>query len=391
MPGLLRPSLAAAGVGAAVALAAAIPGGAAAAPQRATATHHQASAHHMKHLSVNGLVAAHHGRHVTVFAKHASAGRSTRHNKRVTVRFARSTHARVKMPVGDRIRVSAIGRAHGNHFTVVRHNDEAVTAAPASLFFGTIDAINGNLLTVTEQNRDNGDHESGRDHHHGHDDGDDNDARTTAHDHGPGGDNSGPGHRIVIDDSTASTTVDGSTDTPLAVGDTVAVLGESSNDTIVAAQIFGFTHAPAFLRGTVNAIDGNNVTVGDDNDRDDGSDRAVGDDHGHDGDDDSVTVSLAGVPLVLNGDAGAAPSDLVVGDKLVLIGSIDTTTGDLMPELAFAFNHRDDNPCGHNDGGDDHGHDGNNHDRRDDHDHGHDGNGHDRGDDHGHHGHGHDG
>jgi hypothetical protein len=355
MPGLLRSSIAVTGVGVAVALAAAVPGGAAASPDRATAMHHHEAGHHMRHLSVKGLVASHHGRTVTVFAKRASAGSWRRHDDRIKVRFARSAHARVKMPVGDRIRVSATGRAHGHHFIVMRHNDETVTPAPASLFFGTVDAINGSQLIVGEHDRDNGDNESGRDRRHG-DDGNDNDRREAAHDHGPGGgDNSGRGHRITVDDSTAAITVDGSSNTPLAVGDTVAVLGESSHDTIVAAQIFGFTNAPAFLRGDITAISGNNVTVGDDNDGEH-NDRAVADDHG----DDAVTVSLAGVPTFLNGDAGASASDLAVGDKLVLIGSVDST-GTFTPTMAFAFNHKDHNPCGDNDNGDDHGHDGGHH------------------------------
>jgi hypothetical protein len=318
--------------------------------------HHHEAGRHMRHLSVKGLVTAHHGRTVTVFAKRAAAGSWRRHDDRIKVRFARSAHARVKMPVGDRIRVSATGRAHGHHFIVMRHNDENVTPAPASLFFGTVDAINGNELTVGEHDRDNGDNESGRDQRHG-DDGPGDDSRTVAHDGGPGGgDNSGRGHRITVDDSAAAITVDGSTGTPLAVGDTVAVLGEASHDTIVAAQIFGFTNAPAFLRGDITAISGNNVTVGDDNDGND-NDRAAADDHGND---DAVTVSLAGVPTFLNGDPGAAASDLAVGDKLVLIGSVDST-GTFTPTMAFAFNHRDDNPCGDNDNGDDHGHDGGGH------------------------------
>jgi hypothetical protein len=48
----------------------------------------------------------------------------------------------------------------------------------------------------------------------------------------------------------------------------------------------------------------------------------------------------------------------MVGDKLILVGTVDTDTGVLTPELAFAFNHHDDNPCGDNDGGEHHGGDG---------------------------------
>jgi hypothetical protein len=355
MPGLLSrssarravvPSLAIAGVGAAVALAAAVPAGAAApshhsrAEHHRSAEHHRHASHHMKHLSVKGLVADRHGRTVTVFAKSAKAGETTHHNRRVKLTFARSVHARVKMPVGDRIRVAGVGHASRDHFTIVRHNDETVTAAPASLFFGTVQAINGNLLTVSERDRDNGDHERGGDRHRGHD-GMDNDARTVAHDHGGDGGNSGPGHRITVDDSNA--------------------------DITVAAQIFGFNNAPAFVRGDITAIDGNNVTVGDDDNQ--GDDVAHHHSDGGDDNDDAITVSLAGVPLVVNGDSGASVSDLSVGDKLVLLGSFDSSGG-FTPSMGFAFNGDDNQPCGHNDDndqGDDHGH----HDGGDDH--GHDG------------------
>jgi hypothetical protein len=325
----------------------------AASHQRGSA-HHKTARHHLKHMTVKGLVAAHHGRTMAVFAKTAKVGASTRHNQRFKLTFARSTHARVHMPVGDHIRVAAVGRAHGHHLTILRHNDETVSPAPASLFFGTIDAINGNLLTVSESDRDDGDNEFGDDHGH---DGNNDAARMSPADHSPGGPGDGgpgsSGHQITIDDSHAAITVDGSTDTPLAVGDTVAVLGEASHDTVVAAEVFGFSQAPAFLRGDITAINGDTVTIGGDNNHGD----KVADDHGGDNDQ-SATVSLTGVPLVLNGDAGATTSQLMVGDKLIVIGTTDSTTGELTPELAFAFNGNDDNPCGHNGDGQDNGGDG---------------------------------
>jgi len=68
-------------------------------------------------------------------------------------------------------------------------------------------------------------------------------------------------------------------------------------------------------------------------------------------------VSLAGVPIFLNGDGNTTTGDLSVGDKLVMLGSFDAS-GNFTPAVAFAFNGDDDHPCGHNEPGDDHGNDG---------------------------------
>jgi hypothetical protein len=342
------PSLAIAGIGA-VMMAAAVPSAAVAAHPSA-AGHHRHASHHLKHVSVKGVVAHHHGRTVTVFAKSAKTGHTTRHNRRVTVTFARSVHhARVKMLAGDRISIRGDGRVSGHRITILKHSDENVNPAPASLFFGTVDAINGNLLSVRERNRDDGDNESGVDRRDGHDGSDDNVAAQPA-DHGDDGDNSGPGHEVMVDTTNASTTVDGSAATALAVGDTVAILGENNDHTVVADRIFGFTNAPAFVRGDITAINGDDVTIGDDDQGENHHGEDVADDHGDD--DATLMVSLAGIPLFLNGDGNTTTSDLSIGDKLVMLGSFDSS-GNFTPAVAFAFNGDDDQPCGHNEPGDD--------------------------------------
>jgi hypothetical protein len=330
-----------AGVGAAVALAAAIPATASASHQASAAHHvsdkhreaekrHANEKHHNRHLVVRGIVAGHHHRTVTVFAKTAKVGAKTRHNERIEVHFAHSAHGRTKIPTGDHFRILATGTASRHVFTVRHNQHETITPAPAALFFGTVKAVNANLLTVSENDRDDGDHHDGNDNdgeHHGN--GND---RVSPADHSPGGpgdnDNEGPGHSITVDDTTATITVDGASGT-IAVGDTVAVLGEASHDTVVASTIYAFTTAPSFMRGKVQQVNGDTVTI-----RDDGN---------------TSTVSLTGVPLAINGDVGATPSQLVVGDKLLLVGPVDAGTGRVTPEVAFAFNHHDDHPCGDND------------------------------------------
>jgi hypothetical protein len=330
MTGTFGKTIAIAGLGSALTLAAAAVGGpAVGSPHQAMSTQHaSAKHHHAKELLVKGLVASHHGRTVTVFAKTAKAGATTRHNKRIKVVFARSAHGKTKIHAGNHIRIVATGTATGHVFTVRHCDDETVNPSPASLFFGTVQTVSANLLTVSERDRDNGDHHDGDEHHHGHHGGGDGDSPA---DHGHGGDD-GDGHQITIDDSTATITVDGASGTIVA-GDTVAVLGEATHNTVVASTIYAFTQAPGFMRGNVQQVSGDNVTL-----RDRGT---------------TITVSLADVPLAINGDVGATPSQLKVGDKLLVIGDIDIESGQVTPEVAFAFNHHDDHPCGDNHG---HGH-----------------------------------
>lgn len=318
-----------AGVGAAVALAAALPATEAAA-HPADAAHHAAGKHHHRHLVVNGVVAGHHHRTVTVFARTVKAGATTRHNERIELHFAHSAHGRTKIPTGDHFRIVATGTGSKRVFTIRHNHHETVSPAAAALFFGTVKAVNANRLTVSVNDRDDGDHHDGNDNdgeHHG--DGDD---RVSPSEHSPGGpgdnDNDGPGHTIAVDDTTAAITVDGAR--AIAVGDTVAVLGEASHNTVVASTIYAFTTAPSFMRGKVQQVNGDTVTL-----RENGT---------------TSTVSLTGVPLAINGDVDATPSQLIVGDKLLLVGPIDAGTGQVTPEVAFAFNHHDDHPCGDNDG-----------------------------------------
>jgi uncharacterized Zn-binding protein involved in type VI secretion len=334
----LAPTIALAGIGAVLAVAAAVPA-AATGSHQASSAHHAAdrhsSRHHERRLLVRGLVAGHHGRTMTVFARTAQVGARTRHDERIRIVFARSAHGRTRIPTGDHLRLSATGIAHKHVFWVRHDHDEMVTTARATLFFGTVTAVDGHLLTVAENDRDDGDHHDGEDndgHRHRHGDNDE----VSPADHSPGGpgdgdhDGNDDGHRITIDDTSAAVTVDGMSGS-ITVGDSVAVLGEAANNTVVASTIYAFTTPPSFRRGKVQQVAGDNVTF-----RKDG---------------DSTTVSLAGVPLALNGDVGATPNQLMTGDKLLLIGPLDADTGQVVPDVAFAFNHHDDHPCGDNDDG----------------------------------------
>lgn len=334
--------VAVAGAGAAIAISA-VPTVATAAPRTVAHTHHHAVRHHAKKLRVVGLVAAHHHRSLTVFAQTAKAGTKTRHNQRIHVTFAKHVRAHTRIPVGNKIRINARGRVSGHHFIVMSHNDETVTDSPAALLFGTVTAINGTQLTVSEHARDDGDSQDGNDNQDGDSQGED--SSDIARDHSPGGPgDDGDSHTITVDDTNATIVVDGGSG-PLVVGDTVAVLGEFTNNTVVADTIFGFSTAPSFIRGDVLSVNGNSVTVGDGEDGD-SQDVMKADDQGNDNT--PLTVDLSDVPLTLNGSTASA-SDLIAGDKIILLGVTDPETGQFTPEVAFAFNGHDHHPCGDND------------------------------------------
>jgi hypothetical protein len=320
-------------VGAALALTAAAP--ATAAPHASShAAQHKAVAHQATRkthkFAVSGLAKSHHGRTLTLFATTEKVGGTVRHNRKVSITFAHGVRGKIKVTKGNHVHLVARGVGDFKRFTVHHNDDETVGTNPATLLFGTITQESGSLLVVAENDRDNGDHQDGdNDGDGGGHGGDD----VRSHDHGPGGGGGDDGdhhdgHKIVVDTSSASTVdLDGSAGVP-AVGDEVAVLGEVSNDTVVANAVYGFSTPQSFLRGEVRTISGSTVAV-----------KAHGD---------TVLVNLDGVPLVVNGTTGSSTSDLTVGDKLLVIGSFSMTDNSFTPDLAFAFNGHDDHPCGHN-------------------------------------------
>ncbi|HTW20036.1 MAG TPA: hypothetical protein VME70_07490 [Mycobacteriales bacterium] len=336
--GTAIPTLGVAGFSLAIAIAGAVPAGATTAiPRHEASTHSALGRHHgRKELVVKGLVASHHGQKVTVFASSERLGTKTRHDKRIKLTFAHTSHRRVH--TGDHITLVARGTGGWHKFRVSHRDQETVSPAPAALLFGSITAINGTDLTVSVNDLDNGSHHRGWGHGRGH--GSQGEDATPAH-HGPGGGEGGGegghhghhGHQVTIDDSEAMILVDGTAGT-LAVGDTVAVLGEVTNCTVVAADIFAFSSKPAFELGWVVSVNGENVKL---NSR------------GR-----TTTVSLAEVPLAINGDLGADPSQLNRGDKLLIVGTVNPESGAIIPDVAFAFNHHDHHPCGHH-GGDEGG------------------------------------
>ena len=136
-----------AGIGAVVAVAAAV-------PATATGSHHAASAHraserhHNKHLLVRGL----RGRPPRPHRDGVLRGPPRSERVPSTTNVCGSSSPGRPTAVRRRSRpvttsmLSATGTAHRRIFTVRHDRDEMVTPAKATLFFGKVEAVNANLL-----------------------------------------------------------------------------------------------------------------------------------------------------------------------------------------------------------------------------------------------------
>jgi hypothetical protein len=278
-------------------------------PASALAASHVAKPKHVKvvHFNAHGTVVSASGNTAVVLARTVLVEhQGVKHNVSITVTLApgafKHTAKGKKAPttagliVGDRVELKGTetGPATAQVFTVthaVQH------AQPAHVFLGKITAVNGTLIKVSkgaEASDSQAENDNGL-------------------------------HGFVVDVSKATVTVDGAAGT-LAVGQTVAVLGEGDSDAVLAASVYAFTVAPTVLAGKISAVTGTQVTLGDE--------------------EDAVTVDLAGTPLVINGNAGGALTSVAAGAKIVVLGT--TTAGAFAPSLAFVFNSADKHPVGHN-------------------------------------------
>ncbi|HEY2272585.1 MAG TPA: hypothetical protein VGH30_07405 [Jatrophihabitantaceae bacterium] len=300
------------------------------APAANAATHH--SSHHTTRPFVaHGMLVKTSANSVTVLAHDVHTGRSVAKHEQITVALpsgtkgARTLRKIVKQASsGDRVTVN--GRAestgHGPRFTA---NEVTDHAAPFHLYLGSVTAVDGTTVTVNKADDPSDDQ---------------------------GEDDNGS---FTVDVSTAAISVDGAAG-DLAPGQSVAILGAENDDTVVATSVWAFTVAPATLFGEVRSVDGTVVTLKTDDDGDQGGDdNAVRSDdhgHGHHGDRSDVSVDLADVPLVLNGNSGATVDQLGEGTRIVLLGSTDPSSGAFTPSMGFAFSH-DCSSRHHGDGGQD--------------------------------------
>ncbi|MDX6256338.1 MAG: hypothetical protein QOJ11_2672 [Frankiales bacterium] len=259
------------------------------------------------HFNAHGTVVSASGSTAVVMARTVLVQhKGVRHNVAITVTVApgalkHTGHGR-KVPttaglvVGNKVEVS--GTATGSGDTEVLTVTHAVQHAQAAhVFLGKVIAVNGTTIKVSKGAEAS-------------DDQDENDNGL---------------HGFAVDVSKATITVDGAAGT-LAVGQTVAILGEGDHDAVVAASVYAFTVAPTLLAGKISAVTGSQVTIGDE--------------------EDAVTVDLASTPLVINGNTGGALTSVAAGAKAVILGT--TTAGVFTPSLAFVFNGADKHPVGHN-------------------------------------------
>jgi hypothetical protein len=281
----------------------------AATPAGALAADHVAKPQHVKvvHFNAHGIVVSAAGSTAVVMARTVQVQhQGVQHNVSITVTLApgalKHTTKGHKAPttagliVGDRVELTGTetGPSTAQVFTVthaVQH------AQPAHVFLGKITAINGTMIKVwkgAEPSDDPAENDNGL-------------------------------HVISVDVSNATVTVDGVAGT-LAVGQTVAVLGEGDRDAVLAASVYAFTVAPTVVAGKISSVIGTKVTIG------------------HE--ESAVTVDLAGTPLVINGNAAGALTSVAAGAKAVILGT--TTAGVFTPSLAFVFNKADLHPVGHN-------------------------------------------
>lgn len=281
----------------------------ASAPASALAAGHADKSKHVKvvHFNAHGTVVSASGSTAVVMARTVQVQhQSVRHDVSITVTvtagaFRQSGHGH-KAPttagliVGDLVELQGTETGSGDsEVLTVTHAVQHTQVA--HVFLGTVTAVNGTTVKVSKGDAasdDQGENDNGRD-------------------------------GLTVDVSKAVVTVDGAAGT-LAVGQTVAVLGEGDHDAVLAASVYAFTVAPTVLVGKISSVTGSKVTLGHEQD--------------------AVTVDLATTPLVINGNAGAALTSVAAGARAVILGT--TTAGVFAPSLAFVFNSADKHPVGHN-------------------------------------------
>ncbi len=255
------------------------------------------------HFTAHGLVVASDATSAQVMARTLTGPHGVRHDKLITITLGTGKqHGKGKKPaapltVGNRVDVTGTETGTGDNevFTsthIVQH------AERAHVYLGVISSVDGTTIKVTKGDKPSDDAAESRNGSHG----------------------------LLVDVSKAAITVDGAAGT-LAVGQTVAILGEGDHHVVVAASVLAFTVAPTVEAGEVSAVNGTVVTLGDE--------------------EDATTVDLAGVALFTNGTAGGDLTKLGEDAKVVVLGSTDAS-GVFTPTTAFVFNHADKHPVGHN-------------------------------------------
>lgn len=256
------------------------------------------------HFVADGLIVGSTNGSLRILASHLHVGKANVANRVITVARAsskgRHQAAQTPPPVGYHVLVSGNAVTVNNTTTYAATGPENTQPRRAGVFLGTLTSLNGTLAQINAVHATDG-----------HDDGQDTQV-------------------LSVDTSAATLTVDGTSGT-LGVGQFLVVLGERSQDTVVAASVYAFSTAPSVVSGEITAVSGTSVTL--------------------DGDTPTVVDLAPGgtaVPILLNGTSTVTPDALTTDMKILILGQ--TSSGVFTPTQAFAFDGQDTGPCGHNEG-----------------------------------------
>lgn len=325
------------------------------------ATRHDAITKHRpvaaQRFNVHGLVLAVNGNHVKVLTSVAKIGKTSTHNKVVTLTFTAKTKRTAKArprpaskhaallardtaapaspapvpapalaPGAD---IVAVGTVSSNGTLVT--NSEVSTVLPAEALVGKVTSINadGSFIVATHDQVD-GDHAE-------HDNND----------------------WVLVSAQGAPVT-----GPALAAGEYIVALGETDDHEMAAAKLYTFTTAPTLAVGQVTATDttAKTLTVDAQGREQDGHERS----DNPDGSSPSVTVDVTTADIIING-ANPAPSTTAkpapaafpaVGDEVLTVGMAGTTPDSITANLVFDFNQADNESVQNNQHNEDLGHNG---------------------------------
>ena len=277
---------------------------------------HQRGAHKSR-FSLNGLVLSVHGGVLGVYVQRGEiAGKPVRKLVESVELPATSHHGSPArghraVVVGDIVHVSGIASSSNGTESLQATHDNIVTTHSTAVV-GSVVSVDGTTLVVAPSRPSGGDGGGGRG----------GGLRRDGTDQG----------NLSIDASQATILVDGTEAvlTDLVANETVAVIGERDDGTMLAATVLGYTTTPSVVEGRLSSVSGSILTL---SSGDSGT---------------STQVDASKAAIYLNGVAGATLSQLASGDKVIAIGTAGSSP--LAAATVLDFNAKDDNPTGDNPG-----------------------------------------
>lgn len=294
---------------------------------------------------VHGLVVSRSGNDVVVLAHTAKIGKRAVHNQVEHLTLAASGHKFRTVQPGYEL----TARGQEDNGSIVNATVQSSTPQPAGVVVGTVDSVDGNLVSICALGAAGGSHDGsdGSDGSDGNGDSQGGDgqggdgqgggdavapqARTADNGEGDSGCSGGDGQgdALVTDTSAAGFAGAVSSAADLASGQFVAALGEQSHGVFVATEVFAYANQPTVVIGQVTAADltASSITVAPATD---------------DSSDDSVSagtpVDTSEAVVMINGVAdGGYPA---VGDEALVLGpdAANQSGSPVLASLVFDFN-----------------------------------------------------